>query len=454
MKDELDLVVIGSGNAARAAAFTCQEAGWSVAMVESGPWGGTCPLRGCDPKRVLASQAALAAWQRRMEGKGMRPARQKTEALMDWPALVQFKRTFTGPMSEQIREALDQAGIQRIAGRARFVDRHQLAVEQRRIHAEHVLVATGARPRPLDLPGREWVDTSDHFLEYEHLPRRLLFVGGGYVSFELAHVAARAGAAVTVLEAGTQPLRGFDPDLVDQAVDAAAEAGITLQLQASVKELSRDAHGIRVEVETPDGIQEHRCDRVVHGAGRVPDLEDLDLPAAGVEAGPDGVAVDEFLQSTSHPAVYAAGDAAASGGYPLSPVATQEGKVVAANLLQGNHRRPDRRGTPTTVFAVPPLARVGLLEDEARAADLDFEVHHEQTGSWYFPRVMGQPHSAHKVIVERGSGRILGAHLLGPHAAEVINVFALAIRAEVTAKELKTLPWAYPTATSNLPSML
>ncbi len=171
------------------------------------------------------------------------------------------------------------------------------------------------------------------------------------------------------------------------------------------------------------------ADLVVHAAGRVPEIDDLDLEVADVAREQAGVSVNDYLQSVTNPAVYAAGDAAASGGFPLTPVAGMQAGIVARNLLEGNRHIPNYSGIPSVVFTTPPLAHVGLLEQAARAQNLHFATHYGDTSSWYSSQRVALPHSGYKVLVEEGTDRILGAHLLGHHAEEVINLFALAIRA-------------------------
>jgi glutathione reductase (NADPH) len=193
---------------------------------------------------------------------------------------------------------------------------------------------------------------------------------------------------------------------------------------------------------------------VVHSAGRVPDIDDMNLEKAGIERGKKGILVNEYLQSVSNPMVYAAGDAADSGGLPLTPVATMEAHVVASNLLKGNHRQPNHLGVPTVVFTLPPLSSVGLQEDEAAKKGLKFNVKYEDTSGWYSSRRIGLKYSAYKTLVEVDTGRILGAHLLGAHAEEVINIFALAIRTGLKAEDLKTMIYAYPTSASDIGYMV
>jgi len=193
---------------------------------------------------------------------------------------------------------------------------------------------------------------------------------------------------------------------------------------------------------------------VVHAAGRVPEIDDLGLEAAGIARSADGVAVNEYLQSVTNPAVYAAGDAVASGGLPLTPVAGMQGGIAARNLLGGNHEKPNYAGIPSVVFTTPPLARVGLTEEGARAQGLRFATHRADTSGWFSSRRVALPYSGSKTLVEEGTGRILGAHLLGIHAEEVINLFGLAIRHGLRATDLTTMAYAYPTSASDLGYML
>ena len=197
-----------------------------------------------------------------------------------------------------------------------------------------------------------------------------------------------------------------------------------------------------------------QTDMVVHSAGRVPEISDLNLDAAGIEWEKRRVRVNDFLQSVSIPAVYAAGDAAASGGLPLAPVASYEGLVVAANLLKGNHQKPNYLGIPSVVFTVPPLAAVGLNERGEREQNLKFRVKMEMTSTWYSSRRVAETYSGYKVLVEESTDRILGAHILGSEAGEVINLFALAIRSGMRANDLKHMLFAYPTSGSNMTRML
>jgi glutathione reductase (NADPH) len=449
MEASFDLVVIGTGGGGSGAASRCRREGWRVAIVDELPYGGTCALRGCDPKKVLVGAADLVAWSGRMQGRG---ARARTE--IDWPALMSFKRSFTDPVPKARLAAFEKAGIATYQGPARFVDPERLVVGDETLEARHFLIAAGARPRPLGIEGEAHLITSTEFLELDRLPGRIAFVGGGYISFEFAHVAQRAGAQATILGRGT-PLRQFDQDLVERLVKHTREIGIDARFNAAVTAVEKRGtrYFVRTDGDGPSDAVE--VDLVVHGAGRIPHTGGLRLEEANVATDTDGgVQVNEFLQSPTNPRVYAAGDAAAQGGLPLTPVAGYQSGIVASNLLNGNSRTADYRGIPSVAFTTPPLAGIGLTEAEARRQQLDIRVKAEDTSGWYSNRRLNETCAMFKTVVDNDSGHILGAHLLGTHAEEIINLFALAIRQGLTATDLKQQLYAYPTSGSDLPYMV
>jgi glutathione reductase (NADPH) len=241
---------------------------------------------------------------------------------------------------------------------------------------------------------------------------------------------------------------------VDQLVEQTRDLGIDVHLGTEAVEIEKSTAQLLVRALASGEKTTFQTEMVVHAAGRVPEINDLNLDAAGIEWENKGVRVNEFLQSVSIPAVYAAGDAAASGGPPLAPVASYEGGIVAANLLKGNHQRPNYLGVPSVVFTIPQLASVGLNEREARKQHLKFNVKNETTSTWYSSLRIAEKYSGYKVLVEEDTDRILGAHILGSEAGEVINLFALAIRSGMRATDLKHTLFAYPTNGSNITRML
>ena len=449
MQDKFDLVVIGTGTAGSTVASQCRAAGWSVAVIDSLPFGGTCALRGCDPKKVLVGTAELLDFSRRLLGKHT----VKGKLTIDWPELIRFKRSFTDPVPKEKESSFEKVGIKSFHGRAKFVDGNSLEVTGQQLTARFIVIAAGARPASLGIPGEEHLINSTQFLELEQLPAEIVFVGGGYIAMEFAHVAVRAGARVTILHRGTRVLEGFDPDLVSSLSSRSEELGIALRTGTTVEAIEKSGSKFTVHARREGKKTSFTCDLAVHAAGRVPDIDDLDLERAHVEREKQGVKVNEYLQSVSNPTIYAGGDAAASDGMPLTPVAGYDGKVIAANVLSGNQVKAEYDAIPTVVFTIPPLASVGMAEETAKRNGLRFRRNHMEIGGWYSSRRVGERTAAFKVLVEERSERILGAHLLGPAAEETINLFALAMRKAITASDLKQVLFAYPTHASDVQYM-
>lgn len=448
MSESYDLIVIGTGVAATTVATTCRNSDWRVAVIDRCPFGGTCALRGCDPKKVLLAAAEAIDGVVRMRGKAIITG----DAGIDWRALQRFKRDFTDPVPASREKSFKEKGIDTYHGQARFTHSDRVQVNGATLQAPHIVIAAGAEPAKLPIEGTEHLARSDAFLELERLPRRLILLGGGFIGFEFAHMAIRAGAEVTILERDARPLRAFDPDLVERLVERTRSLGVNVLTGHEAKAIESRNGAYTVRVEGATGERRLDADLVVHGGGRVPAVSDLDLDAAGVEHDGATIALNEYLQSVSNPGVYAAGDAAA-GAFPLTPVAGLEASAVAANLLEGNTATVDYTGIPSAVFSIPPLAKVGLLEAQARERNLDFRVEQRDASGWFTARRVNEPCYAFKTLVEEGTERILGAHIVGPDAAEVINLFALAMRAGLKAPDLKNAMLAYPTAASDLTSM-
>ncbi|MFL6401847.1 MAG: FAD-dependent oxidoreductase, partial [Nitrososphaeraceae archaeon] len=318
------------------------------------------------------------------------------------------------------------------------------------------------------------------------LPDKIVFVGGGYISFEFAHIAARAGAKVTILHRGNLPLEHFDPDLVNKLVQRSRDIGIDVKLRATVSNVDRIpssslSSGTTITGDGTKKLVVHysssssslqaynenntsrdqmtsqvEADMVVHGAGRVPNIDGLDLlNAGGVQYTHNGITVNKYLQSVSNPAVYAAGDVAANMGLPLTPVASYDGAVVANNLIKGNTMKANYSGLPSVVFTIPPLVSVGIQEKEAKDQGLRFKIKYEDTSGWASSKRVGESCAAFKVLIDEETNKILGAHILGPHAEEIINIFSIAIRLGLTKKDINDpILYTYPTNSSDILYML
>lgn len=448
MTTRYDLVIVGTGTAAMVAAMRIRAAGWSVAIIDFRPFGGTCALRGCDPKKMLIAGAETVDSVARMRSHGV-----AGEVRIDWPGLIAFKRTFTDPIPQMHERSYAKHGIDTFHGHARFTGRNTLVVDGTALEGRHFLIAAGAEPIRLGIPGAEYLVTNEEFLALESLPRRIVLVGGGYIAAEFAHIAARAGAQVTIVQRDERMLKHFDPDLVGWLMEKFQAIGVDVQTRTAVEAIEKTDAGFTVRVSSQGNSSTIEADLAVHAAGRAPALEALDLDAAGIAVENGRLKLNEFLQSVSNPAVYAAGDAAQVGP-PLTPVSSHDAKVVVVNLLQGNRQRPNYLGVPTVAFTIPPIAAVGLSEAQARDRGLKFRMQTQKASGWYTARRVAEPTYGFKVLVEEPSERILGAHLVGPNADEVINVFALAIRHGLTADALKTTVFAYPTGATDIGYML
>ena len=447
MSEKFDVVVLGTGNAGLGAAGVAHEAGKSVAIVESWDVGGTCALRGCMPKKVLVAAAQVLDQIDRAPAHHIRV----DGASLDWGALIARERAFIEPLPGAFEKSLEDRGIALVRGRARFIGRNRVAVGARILEADKIVIATGSTPRRLDLPGAEHLITSDDLLEMATLPETLVFIGGGVIALEFAHVLARAGTKVTILEALPRLLPRMDSGAVDALRAESERIGIEVLTGVDVKEISLGGNALEVRFSHDGTDKSIVADRVANGTGRVPNVETLDLAAGDIGHHGTRIEVDDFLRSTTNPDVFVAGDALWKSAQ-LSPVATYEGRLVGKNLVNGRLAAPDYSAVPSAVYTVPALASVGLTEDEAQG--LDVEVKTTDMTGWLSSRTHAENAAFSKIIVERGTGRIVGAHIVGHAAEEIIHLFAFAIAHDVTADALKASIYAYPTFASDVKSMI
>ncbi|QEG01314.1 Glutathione amide reductase [Stieleria maiorica] len=446
-----DVIVIGTGPAASTVAENANEDGRRVAIVEAREFGGTCALRGCNPKKVYVNAADLIDRSRAANGKLIDAER----LAINWPQLLSFKREFTDPVVEKSERSYLKKGMATFHGQASFDGPDAILVNNVRLTADRLFIGSGARPRPLDIPGGERAIHSDAFLELAEIPSRVVFIGGGYISMEFACVVARSGSEVTVLQQEEHVLSPFDADLVSQLVEYSARHGINIHTSSQVNaiESSGDA-AMKVRYEQSGEEKWGEADLVVHGAGRIPNVCDLNLKAGEIEYSDRGITVDEFMRSVSNPRVYAAGDCADTGKPMLTPTANEEARIVAKNLFaESPSRRPDYGVIPQVAFTVPAIAAIGLSESEAKRS-FDVDVRHADTSGWNSVRKSCQECSGYKVLVDKQTDRILGAHLLGPSAEETINLFALAMKHDLTATDLKSTLFAFPTFASDVRQMV
>lgn len=427
----------------------CASKGLSVGITDELPYGGTCALRGCDPKKVIIGATEVRDFAKRLKGKGI-----DTVPDINWNDIMAFKQTFVDEMPRKIEKGYKKIGIDTFHDSATFINENTLSVGNETIQADKVVIASGSNPKVLDFEGGQLAKTSTDFLNLKELPQSLLFIGGGYIAFEFAHIAARSGAEVTIVHRGKRPLENFDKDIVKHLVDATRNLGIKIVLETEVSKIeSKDGHYITTGISNGNETT-YKAAAVFNSAGRPPAIFDLELEKAGISFSKKGIEVNEYLQSTTNANIYAAGDAADSRGLPLTPVAVLEGHVVASNIIKGNKKKVSYPPMPSVVFTLPSMATVGLLEDEAKEKGYDINVNFEKVDNWFNARRLNVDEYAYKTIIDKNNNTILGAHLIGPHCEETINLFAMAIKTKMTISDLRTMIFSYPTMASDLTYML
>ncbi len=447
--EKFDVIVIGTGSAGHSIATQCREAGLTVATADD-EFGGTCANKGCSPKKVLATSAEIAHYSKNLKRTGLA----EFHSTLDWVPLVNFKRTFTDLVPYSTKKELKEQDIGVFEGKARFTSPHEIEVGHHRLRADKFVIATGARPVDLSIEGKEFVYTSADFMEYDSLPAEIIFTGGGYVAFELAHIAAMAGSKVTILEQGSLPLSSFDPELVIQLMKSLQDAGIDVKTGTEVQKVQRKENKYVVTTAKEANITINLiADMVINTAGRIPSVAGLQLENAGVDYDNEGIKVNEYLQSVSNPHIYAAGDVADTSA-PFTPIANRDGDVVVHNIIHGNERKCDHTNMPTVLFTSPKLAGVGLSVREAEKKNKDVEIKEGSSAEWLISKSLGEKASAYKILIDKATNLILGAHLLHPKADEMINFLALAIHKNIEAEEIKQMLFAFPTATKEIQTML
>ena len=447
--ETFDVVILGGGNAAIGVTGPARRAGLAVALIEARDLGGTCPNRGCTPKKILVAAGQALHDIERASVHHIAVERPR----LDWAALIDREKAMVKDIPADLARAMAHRNVEIIKGRGSFVTPNVVGVGGRLLQAKHVVIATGSRPRSLPIAGAEHMITSDEVLSEREFPSSVVFIGGGVISLEFGHLYARAGASVTILEALPQLLPSMDADAVAELQAESQRIGISIRTSVVVHRIERVGGRFRV-IFTDEGAERTvEADRVVNGAGRVANLDGLELENGQVAHINGRIDIDRFLRSTSNPQVYVCGDAVPISPQ-LSPVATYEGDVVGRNIVDGAQHAPDYAGLATAVYTVPALAAVGLTEKSARQSGASIQVHVNDMRDWFSSRSYAETVAWSKVIVDQDTEHILGAHFVGHAGQELINVFGLAIKFGITAKQLRENVYAYPTFSADIKHML
>lgn len=443
-----DVIILGGGNAGFGVSAIAHEAGKTIAFVEERDFGGTCPNRGCTPKKVLVAAGQALHDISVADAHGI----EVNEPKLDWTKLIKREKDMISFIPDAMAEVAEKRGdVYR--GSAKFIGPNTIEINGTVLEGENIVISTGSKPRPLSIPGAELLITSDEILSEEQQPDEIVFIGGGVIAMEFSHVYARAGTKVTILEAMPRLLPRIDEEAVAVLQAESERLGITVKTGVTVNEVAGINDKLQVSY-THDGNDcTVEADRVVNGAGRVANVDTLDLDTGNVKHDRGAIEIDEYLRSVSNPAVWVCGDALVTSPQ-LSPLATLEGQIVGRNIVHGPTETPDYSVIPSGVYTVPALSTVGLTEAEAKAAGLEVKISTNDMTGWFSGKSYAESVAWAKVLVDEKEDKIVGAHLVGHHGEELIHLFALAMRHDIPASALKNDLFAFPTFSSDIKNLI
>jgi glutathione reductase (NADPH) len=442
---DFDLFVIGGGSGGVRAARIAAEAGASVALAEEYRYGGTCVIRGCVPKKLLVYASAFSEAFDDARGYGWSF---DVAPRFDWPTLIAAKDAEIARLEAIYHGNLQRAGVELFSARATLADAHTVTLATGAVYrAKHILIATGGRPFVPEIPGAELGVTSDEMFGLPEQPTRMAIVGGGYIACEFAGIMNGLGTQVLQFYRGDQILRGFDDDIRNHVATAMRERGVVLEIQRDVVGIEKSDRGLRV---TLDNGENHVVDQVLFATGRSPNTGGVGLEATGVRLGSDGaVDVDRWSQ-TAVPSIYAVGDV--TGRHALTPVAIRDGHAFARTVFAGSACPADHALMPTAIFTQPEAGTVGMTEKQA-LAEGPIEVYRATFRSLLNTLAGRQERMMMKLVVAADSRKVLGVHIVGHGAGEMIQLAAVALGLGATKEDFdRTLP-VHPTSAEELVTM-
>ena len=436
-KYDFDLFTIGAGSGGVAGSRRAGSYGAKVAIAESVRVGGTCVLRGCVPKKLLVYASEFARAFDDAEGYGWSAGDSK----VDWARMVERKDRELDRLNGIYINMLKASGVEIIEGRARLIDAHTVEVTGRRVTSETILVATGGHAIRPSIPGIELTMTSDEILDLKEIPKHLVVVGGGYIAVEFAGIFRNLGAEVTEVIRGDAVLRGFDRDIRASLAEEMAKQGIQLKPRTRVTAVEKASSGLVVVTEPGERIA---CSHVLYAIGRAPNTADLGLAEAGVTLNKKGaIAVDEWSRTTV-PNIYAVGDV--TDRINLTPVAIAESRAVAETLYNDNPMKTDHENVPSAVFSQPSIASVGLSEEAAAAIYKEIDVYVTRFRPMKNTISGRDERTMMKLVVDTASDRVLGCHMVGPDAPEIIQGLAIAVKCGATKRQFDQTIGIHPSA--------
>lgn len=444
MDHDFDMITIGAGSGGVAASRRAGSYGARVAICEARRVGGTCVLRGCVPKKLLVYAAHVRDEIEDARGYGWSVA----EAQLDWGRLIEAKNRELDRLNAIYVRMLRDAGVEILEGFARVVDPHTVEVDGRRLTARHILVATGGRPVRPDIPGAELGITSDEALDLPRLPGRVLIVGGGYIAVEFAGIFNAVGVKTTVAVRGDNILRGFDCDVRSTLSEELRKRGVDVRCETLVRSVERRGEGYSVRLAGGDMLE---TDLVMFATGRSPNSADLGLEAVGVRLDAKGAIEVDGFSRTSVPSIYAVGDV--TDRINLTPVAIAEGRALVETLFRANPTQMDHDNVPSAVFSQPPVGTVGLTEQEARARYGKVDIYRARFRPMKHTLSGRDERTMMKLVVDRASQRVVGAHMVGSDAPEIIQGVAIAVKCGATKAQFDATVGIHPTAAEEFVTM-
>lgn len=443
---DFDLFVIGAGSGGVRASRMAASFGARVAVAEELYLGGTCVNVGCVPKKLFAYAAHFSEDFNDAQGYGW----DLSGSSFNWQRLVENKNTEITRLNGIYHNLLTGAGVTLVDGRARLLDSHRVTVGDKTYSAERILIATGGWPFVPDFPGREHVITSNEVFYLDQLPKRCVVVGGGYIAIEFASIFHGLGCATSLLYRGDQFLRGFDQGIRDHMVVTLQNKGLDLQFNTEVVKIDKQPDGtLLLDLKNGETME---ADLVLYATGRRPKLDGLGLENTAVELDDKGfIAVDHEYQ-TRDPAIFAIGDV--TNTVQLTPVALAEGMALARRLYRPEEYRPvDYDDLATSVFCIPNIATLGLTEEEARGKGYKLDVYESRFRPMRNTLAGNSEQSFMKLLVDQGSDKVLGVHMIGPDAGEIIQGLAVALKAGATKAIFDATLGIHPTAAEEFVTM-
>ena len=441
---DYDLITIGAGSGGVRASRRSAGYGARAAVIENSRFGGTCVMRGCVPKKLLVYGSQFADEFEDARGFGWTPG----APAFDWSQLIANKNRELDRLEEIYRRMLREAGVTMIEGTATLADPHTVEVEGRTVTAEHILLAAGGWPTMPDIPGIEHAITSNEALDLERLPARMVIVGGGYIAVEFAGIFNALGVEVTEIVRADTVLRGFDEEMRLALAEEMRKRGVKLLSETVVRSIEKENGAYSLRLAAGDMVE---ADVVMYATGRTPRTKGLGLEAAGVELDGKGAVVVDGFSRTFQPNIFAIGDI--TDRLNLTPVAIAEGQALAEALFNNTPTTADLSGVPTAVFSQPPLATVGLTEAEARAQLDDVDIYLSSFRPLKHTLSGRDEKTVMKLVVDAESDRVVGCHMMGTDAAEIIQGLGVALKCGATKAQFDATVGIHPTAAEEFVTM-